>query len=112
MITLIKDKIQGKLPSGSRRSSRWNELRAEFLKEHPTCAVCNGKTYLEVHHIIPFFKAPELELDPANLIVLCESKKKGINCHLFFGHHGNYKYANEDVRTDAAHWNTKLRDTR
>lgn len=64
------------------------------------------------HHIKPFHLFPELELDTENLIPLCESKKYGINCHLFVGHLGNFKRYNEEVVTDAIIWNAKLKRPR
>ena len=63
------------------------------------CAVCSGTASLEVHHIVPFHIDATKELDPSNLITLCESKKNGVNCHLFFGHLGNYKRVNVQVVT-------------
>jgi len=56
--------------------------------------LCGGTKAVEVHHLIPFSIAPDLELDPHNLITLCERKKYGINCHLLVGHLGNYRRFN------------------
>lgn len=94
---LIKDLIQGKVPSGTRRAKEWRFVRSNHLAFNPVCEACGGKEKLEVHHIIPFHVAPELELVPSNLITLCESKKKGVNCHLFVGHGGDYRSYREDV---------------
>jgi len=93
---------------GGGRSNQWHKVRAAYLKAHPACAVCGSTEKLEVHHIKPFSQNPELELDPNNLITLCEGKKYGVNCHLFFGHLGNYKKFNPNVRQDANEWNLKL----
>lgn len=93
---MLKDLISGKSPFLAKRSPQWRKVRANFLVVNPTCAACGGKEKLEVHHKIPFHVAPELELDPANLITLCESKKMGINCHLFVGHAGNYRTYRDD----------------
>lgn len=106
----IKDVLQGKASVGHLRSSRWPKVRAQHLTEHPTCAVCNSTTKIEVHHITPFHLDPSKELDTNNLITLCETKANGINCHLAFGHLGNYKYVNKTVITDAKHWNNKLKN--
>ena len=65
---------------------------------------------LEVHHIKPFHLNPALELDPINLATLCESKKDGVNCHLWFGHLGNFKSFNVDVIADALFWFNKLKN--
>lgn len=108
LIKYIKDRVTGKAPKGAKRSSKWRTVRKKFLAEHPTCAVCGGKKKVEVHHKIPFHKAPELELEPSNLITLCENESYGINCHLLVGHLGNYQRANETVDADAAFWYRKL----
>ena len=109
IIKNIKDVIQGKASFGHKRSSKWPTVRKNHLKNNPTCAVCGGDKVLEVHHLISFAQNPELELDPDNLITLCESKSKGgLNCHLVFGHLTNYKKINPNVVEDAAYWNKKL----
>lgn len=110
IITNIIHRVQGKIPKGSKRSREWPKVRSEVLKCHPNCAVCNGVKKLEVHHIVPFHLDKTKELDILNLIVLCEAKDKGINCHLAFGHFGSYKSHNENVREDAKTWNNKLKN--
>jgi hypothetical protein len=107
MLKKITDYVSGKAPLNAKRSSQWPKVRKEFLKQNPTCAVCGGNKKLEVHHLHPFYLHPELELDPDNLITLCEGKK-GLTCHLIFGHLGNYKGINPDCKTDALIWKTKL----
>ena len=104
----LKDRIQGKAEKGQRRSSQWKKVRAAHLEEHPECECCGRKTELEVHHVIPFSIAPDKELDPENLITLCESKKNGINCHLLLGHLGDYKRFNQNVKSDVLEWRAKL----
>ncbi|MDE2097812.1 MAG: HNH endonuclease [Patescibacteria group bacterium] len=101
---------QGKHPISARRSDKWPAVRRHHLEAHPTCAVCGGKDSLEVHHKKPFHLHPELELDPDNLITLCESKNNGVNCHLLVGHLGNFRSLNEDVEPDSATWNQKIRN--
>lgn len=108
MIKRIKDAIQGKAPLRAKRSSKWPRVRREHLKNNPACAVCGGTRKLEVHHLVPFHQNPELELDPANLITLCESKSRGVKCHLAIGHLGDYKRSNPTAREDAAWWKKKL----
>jgi 5-methylcytosine-specific restriction protein A len=102
VIKNIKDTIQGKASLGQKRSSHWPTVRKHHLKENPTCAVCGDTSKLEVHHIKPFHTHPELELEPTNLITMCESKSYGIICHLYYGHLGNYKNINPNVVRDAA----------
>lgn len=110
MIKHIKDIVQGKAEIKDRRSSKWQSLRKEYLKNQPICAACGGSKSLEVHHIKPFNKNPEFELDKNNLITLCESKNNGVNCHLLFGHLGNYKTINANVIEDARIWNSKIKN--
>jgi len=96
---------------GAKRSNKWPAVRKKFLAENPACAVCgatNGKR--EVHHIHPFHLHPELELDPTNFITLCENKKDGVNCHLLFGHFGNFKSVNVNVVEDSKIWNKKIKE--
>jgi 5-methylcytosine-specific restriction enzyme A len=90
------------------RSPQWAAVRKAFLKNNAVCALCGSKTTLEVHHKKPFHLYPELELDPTNLITLCESKKNGVTCHLFFGHLGDYKSFNKTIDKDVKAWNKKL----
>lgn len=110
MITKIKDVLQGKAPISASRSSKWPTVRKNFLADHPTCAVCEGSDKLNVHHMKPFHLHPELELEPTNLITLCESEKHGVNCHLLFGHLGNFKNVNPKVLDDVKTWNGKLKE--
>ena len=104
----IKDAVQGKAPLKTKRSSKWPTVRKNHLANHPCCAVCGGTEKIEVHHVVPFHENPSLELEPNNLISLCESKSFGLVCHLLVGHRGNYKKINPDVIEDAKIWNDKL----
>ena len=90
----------------AKRSSKWRGLRKKFI-QGKTCAVCEGKTKLEVHHIIPFSLDPTKELDETNLIVLCEGRAH-LTCHLIVGHGGNYRDYNPDCVKDAEHMNWLL----
>lgn len=112
MISKIKEikevLIDGKRSWSNKRSSKWPTVREAHLKEFPACAVCDSKDSVEVHHKKPFHLHPELELEPTNLISLCESKKHGVNCHLFFGHLGNYKVENSEVEQDVSIWREKF----
>jgi 5-methylcytosine-specific restriction endonuclease McrA len=81
-----------------RRDSRWPALRAAHLRAFPTCASCGGKDVLEVHHAVPVHIDPSRELDPTNLITLCEKRR----CHLIVGHIWNWKLMNTKVRDIAA----------
>ncbi len=101
---------QGKHPLGTKRSEHWRTVRKQHLEIEPHCALCGGNSKLEVHHIHPFHIHPDLELDPHNLITLCEADKDGVNCHLLFGHLGNFKSWNETVISDTAAWSPKIQN--
>lgn len=90
------------------RSSKWKKVRDDHLKEHPACEVCGDTVALNVHHIKPYHLFPELELQPENLITLCESNKHGVSCHLWFGHLGNWTRYNPDVCRDVRIWKVKF----
>lgn len=92
------------------RSYQWKRIRAAHLKEKPECAVCGSTKNVVPHHIIPFSVDPSRELDPSNLISLCEGKT--FNCHLFFGHLRNWSGYNPDVVQDARFWREKLKSCR
>jgi hypothetical protein len=101
--------IESEKNHGACRSSRWPSVRKAFLLKNPFCLVCEGNKKLEVHHIKPFHLTPNLELDPTNLITLCENNKDGVNCHLLFGHLGNFKSLNVNVVGDSKNWREKIR---
>ena len=90
------------------RSSRWPTVRKKHVLKYNRCAACGGTTKLEVHHIKPFHLFPELELDPSNLLTLCDENKGGHSCHLLFGHLGNFKSYNTTVVEDSAYWLQKF----
>lgn len=93
---------------GASRSSSWPIVRARFLKDNPSCAVC-GKTdkkILAVHHKKPFHLFPSLELEFSNLVTLCESP--GMHCHITFGHLGSFKSFNSAIDRDIEIWKIKV----
>ena len=93
---------------GLKRSDKWPEVERAFREKNPTCAACDCTT-VQVHHVLPFHFAillgrPDLELDPRNLITLCE-KEKGEDAadhHLLLGHLDDFQSYNRDVREFAA----------
>lgn len=85
------------------RSPEWSSVRKEHLKDNNICAACGRKTKLEVHHIEPVHMNPDRELDPSNLITLCDD-----TCHLLFGHLMNYKSWNVDVVQDCEYYYDKI----
>lgn len=94
--------------NGKRRSSQWPKVRAAHLKAHPECEVCGVRRNVTAHHVKPFHLYAELELDPANLMTLCEGP--GVNCHLLVGHLNDWRAWNPHARIDAATWRTKIQD--
>lgn len=102
----LADRLEGKAPPDARRSAKWRKVRDDFLKDK-CCAVCGGKKNLIAHHMIPFHIAPDLELDESNLLALCEATYSW-NCHLLFGHLGNWQRTNMNVLADAAYWHQRL----
>jgi hypothetical protein len=109
MIKHIKDIVQGKAEVGEHRSSQWSKIRKQHIQNQPNCMACGGNKALEVHHIKPFNSNPELELNLDNLITLCEAKTNGVNCHLLFGHLGNFKSINPNSVEDSATWLSKIK---
>lgn len=77
------------------RSSKWPAVRAEHLKKHSVCMACGSTTDLAVHHKIPVHLDPSKELDPNNLITLCQ--KSGRNCHFIVGHACDWTGYSPDV---------------
>ena len=103
----LADRLDGKAPTGAKRSGKWRKTRDAFLKGK-RCEICGGKKSLVAHHEIPFHMAPDWELLEENLVALCESGRYGINCHLLVGHLGNWRRTNVIVRADVAYWNQRI----
>ena len=89
------------------RSPFWPGVRRAHLAGEPRCACCGTDEFVEVHHVKPVHAAPELELEPANLITLCASPSH--NCHLWVGHLGSWRSWNTTVRRDAARMLARIR---
>ncbi len=106
-MSYISDRLAGKLKAGESRSTKWPEVRAAFLKANPVCVVCESTKKLQVHHMKPFHLFPALELDPANLITLCENSST--NHHFMVGHLEDWRSFNPNVILDAKMWWTKLK---
>jgi len=95
LLRLAVDILKGK--PAVLRSPRWHAVEKQHLKDEPVCQWCGGVDRLQVHHITPFHLAKALELDPWNLITLCEDGGDS-NCHLIHGHLGNWRNFNPSVR--------------
>ena len=91
---------------GEPRSSQWPKVRDAHLKIDPVCNVCGGKEDLNVHHITPFHIDKSKELDPTNLITLCNAR----NCHFTFGHLFNWQTSNPSVVQDAQLFKKKVEE--
>ena len=87
------------------RSPKWGSVRKEHLKDNPVCAACGRSKKLEVHHIVPVHMDPNRELDPSNLVTLCDDP-----CHIVFGHLMNYKSWNKDVIEDCSVYLNKVKN--
>jgi 5-methylcytosine-specific restriction protein A len=85
------------------RSPKWNSVRKKHLENNPKCAACGKDKKLEVHHIKPVHKYPDLELDPSNLMTLCADP-----CHLVFGHLMDFKSWNIFVIEDTEVYSTRI----
>lgn len=94
---------------GHERSPEWPRVAHEHLANEPACMVCGHRGHgLQVHHIKPFHLHPDLELDPNNLITLCELR--GRDHHLLIGHLDNWESHNVQVRADCKRYH-KMSDT-
>jgi hypothetical protein len=78
------------------RSPRWSAVQKAHLRFEPKCQWCGTRLVLQVHHVIPFHVDPTKELDPKNLITLCERRR----CHLKRGHNGNFREYNPIIREE------------
>jgi 5-methylcytosine-specific restriction endonuclease McrA len=87
------------------RSNRWPALRKQHIEKQPCCMACGSCKKPEVHHIVPVHLNPDLELDPENLITLCDKY-----CHFIFGHLMDYKSWNVDVVDDSAEYLQKIQN--
>jgi len=83
-----------------RRSAQWAEAARWFLKEHSRCAACGGDDRVQVHHVLPVDRYPELEFDESNMVSLCMSP---LECHVNLGHggDGSMRFWNPFVIADA-----------
>jgi hypothetical protein len=90
------------------RSPRWPGVERLHLSAQPFCVCCaegtNRQAAVQVHHIFPFHECialgrPDLELDPRNLITLCQGEvgRPSDDHHLLIGHLGSFESANLDV---------------
>lgn len=93
------DPVFGGVP----RSSKWNKVRDDFLKDNPFCEACGVKADI-VHHILPYHFEPNLELDESNLISLCSE------CHLVLAHLKSFKRFDPDIKEVARLFRKKVKN--
>ncbi len=101
-IEAIADRITGRAPRGSSRSSRWRTVRNQYLTAHPLCEMCGSEKKLVVHHKLPYYLFPDKELDADNLMTLCNRD------HFLLGHLGSWMKFNPSVDADCAWWRSKI----
>jgi len=98
----IIDQVLGVDPRGDhpsvKRSGKWPKVMHAHLAKHPECAVCGRKDKVNVHHQLPYHLYPEFELRANNLVTLCIEPH---DCHLLWGHLGDFKGYNPTIRADA-----------
>jgi len=104
-IARVKAAHRRERTKASSRSPKWAYFRTKLLVKHRAagkgCEACGSKVGLQLHHIVPFNVNPKRELDPTNIIVLCEFVG-GLECHELLGHGDNWKRYNPRIREDAA----------
>jgi len=90
------------------RSPHWPAVEKAVLAASPKCIACDDTVALQLHHRHPFHFVVavgrgDLELDPRNLVALCETEenKPEENHHLLIGHAGDFKKENPFVVEDA-----------
>ncbi|WP_220199768.1 HNH endonuclease [Ktedonospora formicarum] len=88
---------------GKERSGEWARVQDEHLLREPACRACGYKgKKVQVHHIKPFHLHPELELDPSNLITLCQARGK--HHHMLLGHLNLWASYNAEIEDDVRHF--------
>lgn len=85
-----------------KREPDWIRVREDHLANQAECVACGNANNLTVHHIKPVSLAPHLELEPSNLLTLCERH------HLEIGHHGDWRVVNPNVVAEALEHRKKL----
>ena len=98
----------GRIFGGVGRSPKWESFKRDYERLHPKeCAICGSTSKCQLHHKLPYHLHLELELDPQNVLWLCEASG---NHHLWFGHLGNFQSFNSEIEVDAKVWNSKIKN--
>ena len=77
---------------GAKRSDDWPSFRKRNI--HEKCDICGKGLFLELHHIKPYHKFPELELRLENIVTLCRRH------HLEWGHYFSWSSWNDRILDD------------
>lgn len=88
-------------PYEAGRAAVWPRVRDDHLRIEPTCVVCGGKD-VAVHHCLPYHLYRNSELDPLNLITLCDEH------HFEIGHLRSWKAWNPHVLEDCGFWRRRI----
>lgn len=86
------------------RSSKWPAVRAAHLRLQPQCQWCGRDDDLDVHHVIPRHKCPEMECQADNLLTLCRHD------HFVVGHLGSWESWNVNVRDECHKWQIRRKN--
>ena len=93
---------------GTPRVAGWAKLAKVHLRVYPACQVCGRRTNVVPHHKLPVSFRPDLELDPDNLVTLCNGHRSFGGCHQWVGHLGDPHSYNPDVMPDIDIWREKM----
>jgi hypothetical protein len=77
-----EDRHSPTIVAGRPRSPLWPAVRKHFLNGK-VCIACGRRDGLNAHHAQPYHLFPDRELDPTNLVALCEGPT---SCHFLCGH--------------------------
>lgn len=88
----------------TKRHSGWGPASHLYVLRYPSCYVCGRLVWkglkavcpYSIHHALPFHLYPELEMDEANWVTVCEYRS--FNCHFVAGHLLDWRSWNADIR--------------
>jgi 5-methylcytosine-specific restriction endonuclease McrA len=86
--------VPNKKPTHVSNKRKWLDIQRKHKRHNPRCAICGTNANIEVHHIVSISEDISKEFEESNLISLC---RKGRNCHLVFGHLGNFQKSNPNI---------------
>lgn len=113
IIQHLADAGRGKHPLRQKRSPHWGKFKKAYFKKYgKACEVCGRKSFVQLHHVIPFHVRPDLELMEWNVVGLCEPPHKVRKCHLIYGHLGDWRWFDPDVKEVAASVKKKIAEAR